>query len=424
MKYKKTTLNNGLRILTVPMKNTQTATVVVMVGVGSRYETDKEAGLSHFLEHMFFKGTEKRPSFHDISGELDAIGGEFNAFTAKDKTGFYAKVDAKHFNVALDVISDIFLNSKFETQEIEKEKGTIVQEINMYEDTPRAQIGDIFENLLYQKSSLGREVIGSKKTVQSFRRDDFLKYKNRHYIGADTLICVAGNFSEQKIIQDIKKIFSVVTKGKKPGFAKVEEKQKQSRIAVKFKETDQTHFILGSRAYHQDHKDRFALGLLSIILGGNTSSRLFIEIREKRGLAYGIHTGINAYHDCGYLATQTGVDHGKLEETLKLILEEYKKIASQKVTPKELQKAKDYTRGTSIMNFESSDEVAMFHIDQEISRKKIMTMPEIFACIDKVTQADILRVAKDIFRNDKLNLAIIGPHKNLKKIKNILTLNY
>src|SRR4030042_2632364 len=193
MNYKKATLPNGLRILSVPMKNTQTVTVVVMVGAGSRYETEKEAGISHFLEHMFFKGTEKRPSFHDISAELDAVGGEFNAFTTKDKTGFYAKVDSRHSNVALDVISDIFLNSKLEAKEIEKEKGTIIQEINMYEDTPRAQIGDVFEKLLYGKSSLGRETIGNKKTVQSFRRENFLRYKNSHYIAADTVICVAGN---------------------------------------------------------------------------------------------------------------------------------------------------------------------------------------------------------------------------------------
>lgn len=420
MKYRKSILPNGLRILTVPMKNTQTVTVVVLVGVGSRYESEKESGLSHFLEHMLFKGTAKRPTFHDISAELDAVGGEFNAFTAKDKTGYYAKVDSKHASVALDVISDIFLNSKLDAREIEKEKGTIIQEINMYEDTPRAQIGDVFEGLLFQKSSLGREIIGSKKTVQSFKRDDLAGYRKKLYISENTVVCIAGNFGEKKIIQDVKKLFSAMEKNKKPGFEKVAEKQTRPQARVKNKKTDQTHFILGNRAYHQDHKDRFALGLLSIILGGNTSSRLFVEIREKKGLAYGVHTDVEAYQDCGYLATQSGVDHGKLEETLKIIINEYKKISTSKVSSQELKKAKDYIKGRSVMGLEASDEVAMFFIDQEVRKGKIMTLPEIFAHIDKITEVDILRVAKDIFQDKKLNLAVIGPHKDSRKLQNIL----
>jgi predicted Zn-dependent peptidase len=422
MQYQKTLLSNGLRIITVPMKSTQTVTVIIMVGVGSRYENEKEAGISHFLEHMFFKGTEKRPTFHDISGELDAIGGEFNAFTAKDKTGYYAKVDAKHASVALDVISDIFLNSKLDSAEIEKEKGTIIQEINMYEDTPRAQVGDVFENLLFQKSSLGREVIGSKKTVQSFKRGDFIKYKQKLYTPGNTVICVAGNFNEGKIIRDIKKLFTNLKKSKKAGFGKVMARQKSPQIKIKTKKTDQTHFILGSRAYDQDHRDRFALGLLSIILGGNTSSRLFVEIREKRGLAYGVHTDVETYQDCGYLATQSGVDHGKLAETIKIILKEYKKIANEKVSDQELKKAKDYIKGKSVMGFEASDEVAIFFIDQETRKGKIMALSEIFRKIDKVTKDDILRVAKDIFQNKKLNLAIIGPHKDKNSLAKVFKL--
>src|SRR4030066_739773 len=368
--YNKIKLANGLRLITTPISGTKTVTVIVMVGTGSRYEMKNISGISHFLEHMLFKGTKKRPNALAISEELDAVGGEFNAFTTKDKTGFYAKVDSRHSNIALDVISDIFLNSKLEAKEIEKEKGTIIQEINMYEDTPRAQIGDVFEKLLYGKSSLGRETIGNKKTVQSFRRENFLRYKNSHYIAADTVICVAGNFSEKKIISEIKEIFSGLVKGKKPICGKTKGKQIKPGVLVKFKKTDQTHFILGNRAYHQEHEDRFALGLLSTILGGNTSSRLFVEIREKRGLAYGVHAGVESYKDCGYLATQTGVDHGKLEETVKIIIGEYKKISSQKVSVQELKKAKDYIKGTSIMNFESSDEVAMFHVDQETRKGK------------------------------------------------------
>jgi len=420
MKYKKTTLKNGLRVLTVPMRNTETATVVIMVGVGSRYESEKEAGLSHFIEHMFFKGTEKRPNTLAISEELDSIGGEFNAFTWKDKTGYYARVDAKHIGTALDVVSDMFLNSKIEASEIEREKGTIVQELNMYEDDPRRTVGDVFEGLLYANNPLGREIVGYKKTIQSFKRKDFVDYMQRFYVANDTIVCVAGKIDEKNILQQIQGYFSGMKKGKKPEVKKVSENQKHPSLKIKTKKTDQTHLILGNRAYHQDHKDRFVLGLLAIILGGNMSSRLFIEVRERRGLAYSVFTFSDSFLECGYLATQAGVDHEKIEETVKIILEEYKKIATEKVSIKELQKAKDFIKGKSVMGLESSDEVAMFFIDQGLKKKKIMTPREIFAKIDKVTVSDILRVAKDIFKEKTLNLAVIGPHKNPKKFQKIL----
>lgn len=422
MKYKKTTLHNGLRVITVPMKNTQTVTVVVMVGVGSRYESEKEAGLSHFVEHMFFKGTNKRPTSLSISEELDAIGGEYNAFTFKDKTGYYAKADAKHVEIALDVVSDIFLNSKIDSSEIEREKGTIIQELNMYEDDPRRIVGDVFEGLLYINNSLGREIIGYKKTIQSFKQEDFINYMWRFYVANDAIVCVAGKFDEKKIISQIKKYFSRMKSGKKPIFSKVREKQKQPQAKIKFKKTDQTHLIVGNRAYDENHKERFALGLLAVILGGNMSSRLFTEVRERRGLAYQVSTGVEAYRDCGYIATQAGVEHKNLKETIKIILQEYKKIAREKVSEKELKRAKEYVRGKSVMGFEASDEVAMFFIDQEVVRKKIMTLEQIFAKIDKVTADDILRVAKDIFKEKTLNLAVIGPHRDGKKLEKMLKL--
>lgn len=420
MKVKKTKLKNGLRILTIPMKETQTATVMIAVGVGSRYETEKEAGLSHFIEHMMFKGTQKRPTTLDISEELDAIGGEFNAFTSKDKTFYYAKADGKKLDIALDVVADMYLHSKIDAEEIEREKGTIIQEINMGEDTPMRRVGDSFEELLYQKNNLGRDVIGSKKTVSSFKRQDFLDYIERFYVANDTVVCVAGNIIEKKVVSQIRKYFSAMKKGVKPKFKKVVEKQKNPAVILKFKKTDQTHFILGNRAFHENHPDRFALSLLAIILGGNMSSRLFIEVRERRGLAYHVSTGIDSYTDCGYIATQAGVEHGKLELTIKTILDEYRKIVAEEVGEKELQKAKDYIRGKSVMGLESSDEVAMFFLDQELKKKKMMTVEDLMAKIDKVTARDVQRVAQKIFRNDNLNLAVIGPHQNDAKLQKLL----
>jgi len=422
MNYKKTTLKNGLRILTVPMQGTQTATVLLMVNVGSRFEKENQAGLSHFIEHMFFKGTKKRPTAQSISEELDAVGGEFNAFTSKDKTAFYAKVDAKHINTAFDVLADMFLNSKIEQEEINRESGTILQELSMYEDDPRRTVNDELEKLLYGKDPLGREIIGYKETIANFKRKNFMDYMKEYYVARETIVCVAGRFDEKKIISEAKSYFGNFNKGRENKSNEVIEKQKNPQVRIKFKKTDQTHVIIASRAYRQNHKDRYALSLLSIILGGNMSSRLFIEVRERRGLAYSVHTGVEVYKDCGYIATQAGVEHGKLEKTIDVVLTEYKKIAAEIVSEKELKKAKEYVKGKGVMGFEASEEVAMFFIDQEFHRDRILTLKEVFAKIDAVTVLDIQRVAKDVFQNKKLNCAIIGPHKNNKKIEKILAL--
>lgn len=404
------------------MQGTETATVFIMVGVGSRYESEKQAGLTHFIEHMLFKGTEKRPNTLTISEELDSVGGEFNAFTAKDRTAYYAKVDAQHIERALDVLADIYLNSKLEQAEIDREKGTIIQELNMYEDAPMRTVGDVFDQLIYPKHPLGRHIIGYKKTISSFKRKDFVNYMKSFYLANDTVICVAGKFDEKKIVEKIKKYFAKMDDGKKPAVKKVVEKQKKPMMAIKQKQTDQTHFVLGVRAYHQEHKDRFALGILSTILGGNMSSRLFIEVREKRGLAYSIHTDTDTYADCGYLSTQAGVEHENLELTINTILEEYRKIATEKVSEKELRNAKDYIKGRSVMGLEQSDEVAMYCADQEVRKNEIMSPEEYFENIETVSTEDVLRVAKYVFRDNKLNLAIIGPHRSSKRLEKILTL--
>jgi predicted Zn-dependent peptidase len=422
MEYKKTTLKNGFRILTVPMKGTQTATVLLMIGVGGRFETEKQAGLSHFIEHMLFKGTTNRPTAQSISEELDGIGGEFNAFTAADKTAYYAKVDARHFDKALDVIADIFLNSKLEQSEIDRERGPILQELSMYEDEPRRIVGVEFEKMLYPGQPLGREIVGYKHTISNFKRKDFVAYMKKNYVAKETILCVAGKFNEEKVIKGAEKYFAAMTAGQEVKFKKVIEKQKTPQVHIKFKKTDQTHLILGARAYHQNHKDRYALSLLSVILGGNMSSRIFIEVRERRGLAYFVHTSVDTYQDCGYIGTQAGVEHKNLEKTVETILDEYRKISQEKVDKKELQKAKEYIKGKAVMGFEASDDVAMFFIDQEMHKEKILTPAEVFAKIDAVTPEDVLRVAKDVFKNEKLNLAVIGPHRDLKKLGNILNL--
>jgi len=422
MKFKKHTLKNGLRIVLAPMHETETVTVMVMTGVGSRYETRAENGLAHFLEHMFFKGTEKRPTAMDISRELDAIGAEYNAYTGKDRTAYYAKVEARHWETALDVVSDIFLHAKLEQEEIDRERGPITQELNMYEDTPMRHISDLWEMHLYGDHPLGWEIIGTKENIKGFQRKDFIKYLNRGYTASNVVIGVAGKMDEVKMKKEILKRFKNIRTGKKPVFKKISEKQTVPGVFLQHKKTDQTHMLLGVRTYPMNHKDKYVLSVIATLLGGGMSSRLFMAVRERRGLAYSVHTSGENYYDAGYLATQCGVEHENLEKTIAVILDEYKRMTVEKVDAEELLKAKEYIKGKMAMGFEGSDDVVEYVITQETLYGKITTLEEKRKAIDKVTANDVIRVAKDIFQNKKLNLAIIGPHIHKEELEKIVKL--
>lgn len=422
MQYEKITLSNGLRVILVPMKEATTATVLITTATGSRYETKKENGLSHFLEHMFFKGTEKRPTALSISEELDQVGGEYNAFTSKDRTAYYAKVDAKHTEMALDIVSDIFLNSTLPAEEIDRERGPILQELNMYEDTPVRHIGDVFEQLLYGDHPLGRDIIGTRENIKGFKRADFIRYLDRAYVASNVVVGIAGNFDVAWAKSMIERDFAEMRTGKNPARKGIVEKQEAPAAVLQKKKTDQTHFIVGVRAFDFSHEDRYVLAVLSTLLGGGMSSRLFMAVRERRGLAYSVHTGTDMYHDAGYLATQCGVEHGNLEKTIEVILDEYRRIATELVPDKELLKAKEHIKGSMAMHLESSDDIVSFLVDQEVLKDEIVLPKERSEKIDAVSAEDVLRVAGMIFRSDRLNLAVIGPHKSVKKLEKMLVL--
>jgi predicted Zn-dependent peptidase len=424
MHFKKTILKNGLRLITAPMKDTNTVTVIVTAAVGSKYETRENNGISHFLEHLFFKGTRRRPTAKDITESLDAVGGEYNAFTGKEQTAYFAKVDTRHLDLALDVVSDIYLNSKLDAREIEKERGVILQEINMYEDTPIIQVGEEFEKLLYGGQPAGWETIGTKENILKIRREDFLKHWREHYTAPNTVVCVAGNMKEKKVIGEIGKIFSKMPKKKSREKPKVFEKQVEPRIRIKKKKTDQCHLVLGARSRDMFHPDRFALSVLANILGGTMSSRLFLSVRERLGLAYYISASYESYTDSGYLAVKAGVDirKEKIEKAARVIVGEIRGIKGRRVSERELKKAKDNLRGKMALSLESSDEVAGFLAGQELMRRKIETPGQILAHVDKVSSSDIMRVAGEIFVNEKLNLAMIGPIGDKKYLEKILRL--
>lgn len=419
-KFKKRKLKNGLRVITYPMKATGAVTVLVLVGTGSKYETKKVNGISHLLEHMAFKGTQRRPHTLDIAKELDRVGGIYNAFTSKEFTGFWVKVGKNHLSLALDVLSDMLFNSLFQKEEIEKEKKVIFEEINMLKDTPQDYVTELWEKLLYGEQPAGWMISGTKESVSQISRQDLVSYFRRQFTGRNAVVTVAGNFQEKEAICQIKSYFKAFKdKAPKPKRA-VKEVQKSPQVLSQFKKTDQTHLCLGVRAFDLFDKRRYPLAVLATLLGGIMSSRLFIEVREKRGLGYYIKTSPQLYTDSGYLVTQAGVDNKRVELALEVILAEYKKLTQEKVAPQELQKAKENIKGKLYLNLETSDAWANFLAGQELLRKKISLPSQECAMIDKVGADDVLRVAREIFRPEKLNLALIGPFKEKQRFEKIL----
>lgn len=419
--FQKTVLPNGLRLLTVPMPQVKSATALIMVETGSRYETRKISGLSHFLEHMIFKGTKKRPTTLEISSLIDGIGGAFNAFTGKEYTGFYVKAESARLELVLDVLSDMLLNSLYDPAEFERERGVIIEEINMYEDQPQYRVVELFEELLYGQQPLGWQISGTTDTVKRITRQDMVDYVRRMYHGKAIVVGLAGGLpgESQSLVE---KYFHNVPKGEENKYLRVKDAQTKPRVLLSTKRPDQAHLCLGVRAYDMDHPDRYVVDVLGTILGGNMSSRLFVEVREKRGLAYYVHADNEEFHDAGYVMAQAGVGLDKAEETVKVIIEEFAKIRDGKVTSAELRRAKDYSKGKLALALEDSFRVANFYTNQELLRKTIETPEEVREKIEAVTAEDIQRVAKDIFVPQKLNLAIIGPYKSKDHFDSLLKL--
>ncbi len=422
MKYTKYTLENGTRVVIAPMDSVQTVSVQILVEAGSKYETKQNNGISHFLEHMMFKGTKKRPNTKAIAEEMDSVGGEYNAFTGEEQTGYWVKVPVQHFEMALDVVSDLYLNSKIEQKEIDKERGVILQEASMYHDLPNRYVWDVFETLLYGDQPAGWEIVGTEKNIKSFNREVFKDYIEKMYLPESTVISIAGNVNEKKALKLVEKYFKVAKSKKiKQEKLKVVVAQSEPKFDLHYKETEQSHLVVGVRGPDMFSEKRFAASLLGIILGGGMSSRTFLNIREKHGLTYYISAGMGTNTDTGCLCINAGVEPKKLEEAVKLILEELKKIKEELVPEKELRKAKEYLKGKTVMSLESTNSVASFFGDQELFRKELHSADYLLAKIEKVTAKEIQKVAEEMIQNKGLNLAVIGPHKNKEGIAKILT---
>ncbi|MFA5841469.1 MAG: pitrilysin family protein [Candidatus Paceibacterota bacterium] len=420
MRFKKTTLKNGLRIITVPMKDNPTVTVLVLVEAGSKYETKEINGISHFLEHMCFKGTTKRPTNMIISGELDSIGSHYNAFTSHEYTGYYAKAEAKHFSKILDVVSDIYLNPLFDDSEIEKEKGVISDEISMYEDLPGRKVGNVFMDLLYGDQPAGWPITGKPEVVRKFKKKDFIGYRRKHYVAKGTLVVVAGNINEKEAISAIKDKFTGISSAPKGKKVKVKEPQTSPQISLFNKNTDQTHLLLGVRSFDTYNRNNFALAVLSGVLSAGMSSRLFQKIRNEMGVGYRIGAENDSYTDHGIFEVSTGVDNKRVVEVVSAIMAELKKLKEEKVREEELRKVKDNLMGSMILGLESSDSLAEFYGIQEIMRKPILEPSDMEKKINAITAGDIQRVANLIFVNKCLNLALVGPFKEKNVFAGVL----
>lgn len=405
------------------MKDLKSATALVLVGTGSRYEDEKNNGIAHFLEHMFFKGTLKRPNTTDISSEIDSLGADYNAFTGKEYTGYYIKAASNHLATSLDILSDMLINSKFDKEEIEREKGVICEEINMYEDTPMRHVGDVYEALVYEGNPLSFDTAGTKDIVKTLNRETFINYLNQFYTPNNMVLIVSGDILNHDVKKLVTDSFGKLTFQDKPSFEKYIDKQQAPLIEVSHKKTDQAHFCLGVRSYPIGHKDRYATTVFNTIMGGNMSSRLFIEVRERRGICYYISSDNESHLDTGSWVIQAGVDVTRIEEALNVILAELKKIKIEPVSDKELQKSKEYLKGKLALGLEDSKGVANLYGAGELLEQKIRTPDEIIEGIEKVTAADVMRVAKDILKHEKLSFAVIGPYQDKDKFKDIIKLN-
>ena len=408
------TLPNGLRTVLIDTKSFPTLTTILLVGAGSRYENATNNGIAHFFEHMAFKGSEKYPNSFTISSTIESLGGFFNAFTSKDHTGYWIKATNEHFATIVDVISDMVLHPLLVPDEIDREKGVIVEEINLYEDTPYRKVGELFEELLYKGNPLGFDIAGTKDTVTKFDRKTFTDYIGELYHPKNAVLVVAGGFNKNVDYKSIiEERFKNWKDGKKAQVIPVKEEQKGPQVLIRTKKTEQAHFGLGFRSYPYSDKRRHAVSLLATILGGGMSSRLFMEVRERRGLCYYISSGRELYSDVGNFVTHAGVTNNlaKTKEAIRVTLKEHSKVATGDITKEEIYKAKELIKGRLLLSLEDSYNVASFFGTRLLLEDETVTPAQMIESFEKVTMEEVVAVASDLFKKETLNLAIIGPYK-------------
>jgi predicted Zn-dependent peptidase len=417
--FEKTALGNGIRVVTAPFPQVGSVSCFVMLAAGSRYETADSQGIAHFAEHMFFKGTERRPTARTISTEIDAIGGEFNAFTGKELTGYYVRCGTETRDIALDVLTDMLLHSRFDEEEIAKEKGVILEEMNVYLDTPQRYVGNVYDRLLYADQPLGWDILGTRETIESATRDTFTSYLDTWYRPERIVVGIGGRLGDG-LQEKLEELLGGIEARPTGSAAPVELPADASPVLLHTKTSEQAHLILGVRGYPIGHPNRYALQLLAVVLGGGMSSRLFTEVRERRGLGYYVHAGNTSYTDAGTFYATAGVDVARVDEAITTILDELRKIASEPVPFDELEKARGYAKGRFVLRLESPQGTIQYGLRREVLEGEIEEPDELLRQLDEVTVEDVQRVARDLFEDKRLYLALVGPFDEPERFEKLL----
>ncbi len=410
--YETSKLKNGLQCISKTIPHSESVTVLCLVGAGSRYENKSNRGISHFLEHMFFKGGEKFRNAKEVAVAIDSIGGDFNAFTGKEYAGYYVKCSVEHIDTACKVLSDMLLTARFSQEEIEKERGVIIEELNMYLDTPMYQVSWNFENFILGDHPLGWDTIGTREVILGVNSKDFHEYKNSLYTPENTVIAVAGGFKHKEVVEKLGNYFSNMNGKQTLNALGLKSHTPKSRVHIFEKNTEQGHFVLGGKGPEAKHKDAFVFKLLSVLCGGMMSSRMFLNVREAKGLCYYISTSTDDFKDVGIISTRAGVDLKRITDAVEGVLGEYKKLRENKVSKEELEKSKNFLKGKMKLRLEDSEEVAHMIGKQALLYGEILDMKDVEEKINAVTIEDIHRLANQVFAPENLYISMIGPFEN------------
>jgi len=419
--YQKSVLGNGLRVITGPMPHTRAVCINIFIGAGSRYEREEEAGTSHFIEHLCFKGTQRHATAKEIAEAIEGVGGLLNGGTDKEFTVYWCKVARPHFPLALDLTVDILRNSRFDAEDMERERGVIIEELNESMDSPQHRVNLLIDEVVWPAQPLGRDIAGSKETVSALSREMLLGYLSRRYVPNNTVVSVAGDISHEEVLSRMSEVLDEWAVATLHPPSPAEDRQEEPHLRIEPRDTEQAHLCLAVRGLSIAHPDRFNLDILNVILGEGMSSRLYLEIRERRGLAYDIHSYVDHFLDSGAVTIYAGVDPKRVADTIAVILEELVRLKDE-VPALELAKAKELTKGRLLLRMEDTRSVAGWMGAQELLTGQIRTVDEVASIIDAITPQDLKRVAAQLLLTEKLNLAIVGPVNGEDSLNNLLKL--
>lgn len=419
--FQRTVMDNGLHILTSSMPHTRSVSMGIFIGAGSRYESDEIAGVSHFLEHILFKGTKSWPTAREVSEAIEGVGGIMNASTDREMTVFWCKVARPHFGRSLSVLVDMMLSPLLDPEEIEKEREVVLEELRMINDYPSNRVDLLIDETMWPDQPMGRDVGGSQDSVTGLTRENILDYVRQQYTPGNAVISVAGDISHDEVIDLLAGPLGSWKQVTPMQWHPVEDGQTSPRVRVEQRKTDQAHLVVGLPSLPLGHPDRYALGLMNVILGEGMSSRLFLELREKQGLAYDVHSSLNLFRDCGSLTVYCGVEPRKSTRAISAIMEQLGGLQGD-IPEAELDKARELSKGRMLLRMEDSRSVAMWMGAQQTLLGTVRTVDEVVDQMDAITTDDIHRVAADVIREEVLNLAVVGPYRSERRFRSLLKL--